>query len=475
MKPQGIRFIALLILISLIIPTVSVFADDTVLTLYMSHSGNSYVGGEITLRIAVSKPTSALAGLEFILDYDETYLEPIHTVNTENGKEMDVLVTTMPYKWEQMSYHSSQDGFYHFRFAMPDEGNYYLNSVGGLVLNIPFKVIKAGSFDFSIKSEDIIAIVADKDFSAVSGIGGNLSVVTYSEAQKLSIGFDGSDVAREGEIYYAEIKATNLGDTSGIIALEFALYYDKSVFKPIVTANDNEQMNVFMSDVPNDAWEQMCSYDETSGKYTLRFAALHSESLTQVETLISGESILIKVPFEVIGIEGVIGGFSVDSTSVIAINNNNAIIKGSGDTKSVSVEKGDSSFNPEQFGFTVKDNCLLNVPEKTLISEFLSYFDSLYLTDKDGKRITDGFVCTDYILTDGENMSLSVAVRGDGSGDGQINSIDYLYVKRYCFNTLDATKAQYYAMAVSGNNNISSTDYILVKRHCFGTYDLNKG
>ena len=234
-------------------------------------------------------------------------------------------------------------------------------------------------------------------------------------------------------------------------------------------------MNVFMSDVPNGNWEQMCAFDDTSGRYILRFAATHAESLTQVETLISGESLVIKVPFEVIGIEGVIGGFSVDSNSVIAINNNNVIIKGSGDTKSVSVEKGDSSFNPEQYGYSVKDNCLINVPEKTNVYDFLACFDSLYLTDKSGNRVNSGYVCTDYILTDGDNMQLTVAVRGDGSGDGQINSIAYLYVKRYCFNTLDATKAQYYAMAVSGNINISSTDYILIKRHCFGTYDLNKG
>ncbi|MBQ4316645.1 MAG: dockerin type I repeat-containing protein [Clostridia bacterium] len=475
MKPIGIRFIAFLILICLLIPTVSVFADNEVLTLYMSYSGNSYVGGEINLRIAVSKPTSALAGLEFILDYDETYLKPIYTVNTENGKEMDALVTKIPYKWEQMSYHSSDDGFYHFRFAMPDDGDYYLNSVGGLVLNIPFKVIKAGSFDFSINNEDIIAIVADNDFSPMSGVGGDLSVVAYSEAQKLAIEFNSEDVAREGETYYAEIKATNLGDTSGIIGLEFVLYYDKSVFKPKITSNDSEQMNAFMSDMPNNGWEQMCSYDETSGKYTLRFAALHCESLTQVETLISGNSLSIKVPFEVIGIEGVIGGFSVDSTSVIAINNNNVILRGSGDTKSVSVEKSVSAFNPEQFGFTVKDNCLLNIAEKTSVSKFLSYFDSLYLTDKSGKRITDGYVCTEYILTDGSNIRLSLVVRGDGNGDGQVNSTDYLYVKRYCFRTLSVTTAQKYALAVSNNKEISSNDYLLIKRHCFGTYDINKG
>ncbi len=475
MRSLWIKVIVCLLIIGLIFPTVCATAENEVISLYMSCSGNAYLNGEINIRITVSKPTYALAGLEFILDYDEEHLSPKHVVNTENGKEMDTLVTTMPNKWEQMSYHSSEGGFYHFRFAMPDTQDYLLDSVGDLVLNIPFKVIKAGSFDFGIKNEDIIAIRADNNFTPMSGVGGTLPVVAYSEAQKLAVEFVNGDIAPENGLYYADIKATNLGDTGGIIALEFVLDYDKTVFKPTITKNDESQMDIFMNDMPNDAWEQMCSYDEASGKYTLRFAALHCESLTQAEALVSGNSLSVSIPFQVIGSEGCIGGLSIPTASVIAINGNNVILDGSGDTKSVSVEKGFSTFIPEQFGYTVKDNCLMYIREETDVSEFLSKLGTLYLTDENGKRITDGYVCTGYILTDGANIKLSTVVKGDVDGNGKVNAADYILVKRTCLGNFKPNTVQFYSMAISDQTKVSATDYILIKRHCLGNYDINKG
>lgn len=474
MKLIGSRLLVFFLIICLALPMFSANAEDEVLSLYMSCGGNAYLGGEINIRVAVSKPSVALAGLEFILDYDEEHLKPKYTVNTESGKEMNVLVTTMPTDWEQMSYHSSENGSYHFRFAMPDSNKSYLDSIGELVLNIPFTVIAAGSFDVTINNADVIAIAADKDFSVKSGTGGVLPIVAYNEAQKLAIEFVNGDVAPENGIYYADIKATNLGDTGGIIALEFVLDYDKSVFKPTITKNDSGQMDAFMNGMPNDAWEQMCSYDESTGQYTLRFAANHAESLTQAEALISGNSLTVTVPFEVIGTEGSIGGLSVPSESIIAINGSNFILGGYGDTKSVSIEKGLDTFVPEQHGYTVKDNCLMYVAEKTKVSDFLSRLVGLYLTDKNGKRITDGYVCTEHILTDGASVNLSVVVLGDCDGNGTIDSTDYIFIKRYCFNTFTPTKTQFYAMAVNNGTNITSVDYTLVKRHCFGTYDINK-
>ncbi len=408
------------------------------------------------------------------LDYDEDYLSPKYTVNTESGKEMDAVITTLPNKWEQMSYHSSENGAYHFRFAISDSQDYYIDSVGDLVLNIPFTVIKAGSFDFGIKNEDIIAILADDNYTPMSGFGGTLPVVAYSEAQKLAIEFVNGDIAYENGFYYADIKATNLGDTDGIIALEFVLDYDKTVFKPVITNNQESQMDVFMSDMPYNSWEQMCSYDEATGKYTLRFAALHCESLTQAEALISGNSLLVSVPFEVIASEGSIGSFSIPSASVIAIDGSNVIISGSGDTKAVALEKGMSDFNPEQLGYVVKDNCLMYIPEKTTVSEFLSEIGTMYLIDKNGNRVTEGYVGTGHILTNGGNTKLTTVVRGDGDGNGEINATDYVLVKRTCLGTFTPNKSQFYAMAVNNQTDITATDYVLVKRHCLGTYDINK-
>lgn len=475
MRSHGTRLIVLFLIVCFIAPAVCVSAENEVLSLYMSHSGNAYLGGEINVRVTVSKPSVALAGLEFILDYDEEHLKPKYTVNTESGKEMDVLIAKAPNNWEQMSYHSADGGYYHFRFAMPDDESSYLDSVGELVLNVPFTVITAGSFDVTINDYDIIAISADAELTTRTGKGTSLPIVAYSEAQKLAVEFVNGDIAYEDGVYYADIKATNLGDNDGIIALEFALDYDKTVFKPKITQNESAQMDVFMNNMPNDAWEQMCSFDEASGQYILRFAALHGESLTQAETLISGSSLTVTVPFDIIGSEGSIGALSVPTDSVIAINSSNKILDGCGDTKSVIVEKGFDGFDPNQYGYTVLDNCLMYIPEKTEVSEFLNKLGGLYLADKGGKRVVDGYVCTEHIITDGAGTQLSAVVIGDCNGNGTVDSTDYLLVKRTCFGTFTPSKAQFYAMAISDRSNITSVDYTLVKRHCFGTYNINKG
>ncbi len=474
MKSLAIRIVAFFIIFCLVIPTVGVSAAVNALSLSMSYSGDNCMGGEINLKITVSKPSVALAGLEFILYYDADYVSPLLTVNTEDGKEMDALVEKMPSDWEQMSYHSSEEAFYHFRFATSQQGNSYLDSAGELVLNIPFTVIGAGSFEFEITDSDIIAIAADDDFTSMSGTGTTLPMVAYSEAQKAAITFESGDTTSENALYNLNIKATNLGDADGIIALQFVLEYDKTVFEPTVKKNDELQMDVFMTDMPKNAWEQMCSLDEENGKYTLRFSALHSESLTQAEALVSGDSLMITIPFKVIGSEGDVGNFSVPAASVIALSANNKILEGRGTTKTVAVQNSVNSFIPEELGYTIKDGCLMYVAEKTSVSSFLTLFNGYYLTDANGTRITDGNVCSGYILTDGANTKLSVVVMGDADCNGEISSTDYLFAKRACLGSFVPTTLQKYAMAIVNQTEITSADYLFLKRHCLGTYNINR-
>ena len=464
----GTKTIIFILILCLCSPFFSVFAADNAVSLVVSAVGDARVGEEIIIKITITKPAVNLAGLEFTLDYNKSGFSPVVTKNTEENTEMDSLIKKLPNGWEQMCYHSQSEGRYYFRFAMP-EGGGYLNTAEGIVLEIPFKVNAAGVFEFSVLSEEIVAIVGDADFSLRVGKGMAVSVAAASEKEKFGIDLGETQAVQENGLYYLNATVTNLGDAEGIIGLEFALEYDKTVFKPYITQNDNNQMDVFMASMPQNSWEQMCTLYEESGKYVLRFAALHAESLTQSEILKKGESIKLSIPFYVIGTEGAVTSFKVNSATAIGINNKNGFIIGLGDSKTVSVEKGNS---PIPAGlYDIKDGYLTYVYPETDIGAFLQPLNGVYLT-KDGKKIESGTVCTGQTLTNGGVFSVIVVVLGDMNGNGKIDARDYLLAKRTYFGTYEADKGAQLAADINGNGKVDARDYLLLKRAYFGTYTL---
>lgn len=468
MTKIGIRFLVLLVIVCISIPVINVSAADAV-SISMTSEGIPQAGNEIIIKIAVGKPSKALAGIEFTLEFDSELVSPTVTKNSESGLEMNSLVAKIPSDWEQMCSYSKSESKYYFRFAMPDSEN-FLTSASGIILEIPFRIDAPGVADFRIADEEIIAIQGNDSFSLLTGKGCEMSIVAAGADEKFAVELGNSDTVPENGLYYLEIQAINLGDSQGIIGLEFALEYDKSVFKPYITANDNYQMDVFMADMPKDSWEQMCTLYESENKYVLRFAALHAESLTKCEKLESGKSLTLSVPFIVIGSEGDTASFKVDSVSALGVNNKTQKIIGRGDVKSISVGKSDSLV--PAWMFETVDGHLLYASEKTSIKDFLKPLSGLYVTHN-GEKITDGYVKTGYTLTNGSSF-LTIVVKGDASGDGTIDTTDYVLTKRAYYGTFKPTATQLLAMALTNKKDVVMTDYILIKRHYFGTFDLNQ-
>ncbi|MBO5871000.1 MAG: discoidin domain-containing protein, partial [Clostridia bacterium] len=59
---------------------------------------------------------------------------------------------------------------------------------------------------------------------------------------------------------------------------------------------------------------------------------------------------------------------------------------------------------------------------------------------------------------------------GDVNGNGKVDSLDYLLVKRACFKTYTLSEAETLRADVNRDSKIDSSDYLLVKRIAFGTY-----
>ncbi|MBQ4316979.1 MAG: dockerin type I repeat-containing protein [Clostridia bacterium] len=59
---------------------------------------------------------------------------------------------------------------------------------------------------------------------------------------------------------------------------------------------------------------------------------------------------------------------------------------------------------------------------------------------------------------------------GDLNQDGEVTSLDYLFVKRACFGTYNLDDDERAVADINGDDDINSADYLLVKRIAFGTY-----
>lgn len=64
------------------------------------------------------------------------------------------------------------------------------------------------------------------------------------------------------------------------------------------------------------------------------------------------------------------------------------------------------------------------------------------------------------------------AVMGDADGNGEVDALDYLLVKRTVLGSYELKGAMERAAMVSGQRTVGATDYMLIKRTVLGTYQL---
>ncbi len=464
MKRVWSGFLIFILLTTLFLHTNPVSADDSAVSLSLSLKGTPYKGGTVTAVISVSTPSVLLAGLEFSLRYDPEQLSPIIVENSPENPLMDAFAVILPDGWEQMHRLDTDESKYELRFAMTDEAD-ALSDGSQILLEIPFEVLKSGDLWLEIADSDIIAVANDAFLSIYGGNGCRLDDVSLEGPEMLSVDMQGT--MNDDGLYTLSIDVTNIADRAGIIAFQLALKYDSSVFTPTITQNDECQMDAFMVKAPGGAWEQMCThYDDA--RYVLRFAALHAEDPLTAELLTVGDSVTLSIPFTHTGNVDAEAVFSVSDASVIGLNNANDIIAGKGDSVTAKLQ-ADSSLTDK--GFEIYDGCLLFVKAETSVADLLKELSGSEVYS-DGKKVNSGLVCTDYTLKT-KNESLQIVVRGDTDGNGSVDVMDYLLVKRSFFKTYSPSKAQIYAMTLTQKGVLTAYDYLYLKRHVFGSLDIN--
>jgi len=108
-----------------------------------------------------------------------------------------------------------------------------------------------------------------------------------------------------------------------------------------------------------------------------------------------------------------------------------------------------------------KNTRLIN--QKEVSEDALGYTGDIFCDDC-GKIIESGTVIYKYIL-------------GDADGNGKIEAVDYLILKRIYFGTVDlnSLESPHYALArcdINDNGKVDAVDYFILKRACFGYVDL---
>ena len=103
----------------------------------------------------------------------------------------------------------------------------------------------------------------------------------------------------------------------------------------------------------------------------------------------------------------------------------------------------------------------------------LQFTGSVKVTSPNGSTLAEGtLVGTGTVITADNGDTATAVVMGDVSGDGKIDSTDYLYVKRAFLGTYDLSGDYLLAADVSGRRELSVVDYLIIKRVALGTYTL---
>ncbi|MBO5870398.1 MAG: dockerin type I repeat-containing protein, partial [Clostridia bacterium] len=126
--------------------------------------------------------------------------------------------------------------------------------------------------------------------------------------------------------------------------------------------------------------------------------------------------------------------------------------------------------------YNIDGDYIFGVRAGTKVSALIDGINDCKIYNGENELGDDDLVGTGMVvkLIDGDTVkaTYTLIVAGDINGDGKIDSVDYLLIKRSAFGTYTLTEAMNLAGDINGDGLIDSVDYLLIKRICFGTYKI---
>ncbi|MCD7840394.1 MAG: dockerin type I domain-containing protein [Erysipelotrichaceae bacterium] len=137
----------------------------------------------------------------------------------------------------------------------------------------------------------------------------------------------------------------------------------------------------------------------------------------------------------------------------------------------------------KNMGFVNNSSYLTGVPLGSTVQAVISSVSkassatTVTIKDTSSKAITTGTVSTGMTMTLKTNKvtnTYTFVIRGDVSGDGKINSLDYIKIRNYIMNSTSLTAAQKLAADANNDSYISSKDYIRVRNTIMKTATITQ-
>lgn len=121
----------------------------------------------------------------------------------------------------------------------------------------------------------------------------------------------------------------------------------------------------------------------------------------------------------------------------------------------------------------IENNNLICIPEAT-IQDLKELFNdkNVKITNKDNTEVKEGNLTTGYVINI-EDKAYNVVKLGDVNGDGNVDSIDLLLIKRHLLGTYKIEGINSNAGDLNNDKSIDAIDLLLEKRHLLGTSIIN--
>ena len=173
---------------------------------------------------------------------------------------------------------------------------------------------------------------------------------------------------------------------------------------------------------------------------------------------------------------------------VPVFNNMNATITNSGSGAVDNPEDNDSkpstipiSTIVTSSGYRYTSKYISNIAVGTEVKDVKSDLESVAgnatvnISDKDGNYVTSGIMKTGYKVSINNQSStevLEVIIKGDTSGDGEINALDLLQVVKYISGSYTLEGAYKEAADTSDDNEINALDVLQIVKNISGSYQI---
>jgi len=130
-------------------------------------------------------------------------------------------------------------------------------------------------------------------------------------------------------------------------------------------------------------------------------------------------------------------------------------------------------------GYKVSGNYIMGIAPNTDASKMIESIAAVggiaSIKNSNNAEIKEGIVGTGFTITiknASAEKTYTITIKGDASGDGQINAQDLIYIQRNILGTYNLKDAYLKAADASNDNTINAQDLIYIQRHILGTYTI---